>query len=222
MSDSDSKPATLAEQTEATLNNFVAALPEDARQVVGGTFERLMASDVAANAVGVGDQAPRFSLPNARGGELALADKLAAGPVVLNFFRGGWCPFCSLEFAALQRRLADIEALGASLVGVSPERLASSAATLDQHKLRFDVLSDEGNRVAGQYGLVMEVDPAIRPMYLEFGFDLPKLNGDDSWVLPVPATYVIAADGVVKAAYVDKDYTHRMEPDDIVAALQAL
>lgn len=222
MSDSDNKPATLAEQTEKALNDFVAALPEQGQQVVGGAFERLMASDVAANAVGVGDKAIDFSLPNARGGELALADKLSAGPVVLNFFRGGWCPFCSLEFAALQRKLGEIEALGASLVGVSPERLDTSVSTLEQHQLRFDVLSDRGNRVAAQYGLVMEVDPAIRPMYLEFGFDLPRLNGDDSWVLPVPATYVIGADGVVKAAFVDKDYTHRMEPTDIVAALQAL
>ena len=97
-----------------------------------------------------------------------------------------------------------------------------SASTVDQHQLRFDVLSDEGNRVAGTYGLVMEVDASMRPMYLEFGFDLPKLNGDDSWMLPVPTTYVIGVDGVVKAAFVDKDYTHRMEPVDIVAALQAL
>jgi len=222
VSDSDSKLVTLAEQTDAALNDFVSALPDDTKQLVGGAFERLMASDVAARALGVGDQVVDFSLPNARGGETRLSDMLASGPVVLSFYRGGWCPFCSLEFAALQGKLEQIEALGASLLGVSPELPDASLSTIERHQLRFEVLSDRGNGVAAEYGLVMEVDPELRPMYLDFGFDLPALNGDDSWGLPVPATYVIDRDGVVRAAFVDKDYTHRMEPADIVVALQGL
>jgi len=222
MNESDRKPVTLASQTEAALNDFVTSLPTQTQQLVGDAFGRLMASDVATNAVQLGDRAPDFSLPNAMGGSTRLSDKLATGPVVLSFYRGGWCPFCSLEFAALQRQLGQIEALGASLVGVSPELPDTSIATVERHQLRFEVLSDRGNAVATQYGLLSEVDEAIRPMYLEFGFDLPALNGDDSWGLPVPATYVLDPSGLVVAAYVDKDYTKRMEPSGIIDALRAL
>ena len=119
-------------------------------------------------------------------------------------------------------KLPEMQALGATLVGISPETLAVSQQTVQDHDLDFIVLSDEGNRVARDYGLIMVIDEAIRPHYLQWGIDIPASNGDETFELPVPATYVIDQAGIIRAAHVDKDYTKRMEPADIVAALKAL
>ncbi len=213
---------TLAEQTEQALQEFVSGLPKDTQNTVSGSFERLLASDVAKDAIAIGDAAPDLTLPNAKGGTLQLAELLKRGPVVLSFYRGGWCPFCNLEFKALQDRLPEMKALGATLIGISPETPDNSLSTMEKHQLQFDVLSDVGNKVARDYGLVMTLDEKMRPLYSEWGIDLPASNGDDSFELPVPATYVINTNGVVRAAHVDKDYTKRMEPEDIIAALREL
>lgn len=213
---------TLAEQTQETVEAFIGGLSEDVQQTVGGVMQRLMSSNVADDASNVGDKAPGFRLPNVKGGETALSELLESGPVVLSFYRGGWCPFCNLEFKALHDKLPEMQALGATLVGVSPETLAVSQQTVQDHDLEFEVLSDEGNHVASEYGLLMVVDEAIRPHYLQWGIDIPSSNGNETFELPVPATYVIDQSGIIRAAHVDKDYTKRMEPADIVAALKAL
>ena len=213
---------TLAEQTQETMEAFIGGLPEDVQQLVGGVFERLMNSNFTDHAKGVGDNAPEFALPNVQGGTTSLSELLERGPVVLSFYRGGWCPFCNLEFKALHDKLPEMQTLGATLVGISPETLAVSQQTVKDHQLEFEVLSDEGNRVARDYGLVMVVDEAIRPHYEQWGIDLPAANGDESFELPVPATYVIDQSRVIRAAHVDKNYTKRMEPTDIVAALKVL
>ena len=213
---------TLAEQTQETVEAFIGGLPEEVQQTVGGVMQRLMSSNITDNASNVGDKAPEFRLPNVKGGDSALSELLESGPVVLSFYRGGWCPFCNLEFKALHDKLPEMQALGATLVGISPEALAVSQQTAQDNALEFEVLSDEGNRVARDYGLVMVVDEAIRPHYMQWGIDIPTANGDETFELPVPATYVIDQSGVIRAAHVDKDYTKRMEPADIVAALRAL
>jgi peroxiredoxin len=221
-SNTESLRSSLAQQSQETVQEFMSRLPEQTRQTVMLSFERLLASDVGDNAKAVGDVAPLFCLPSARGGELCLSELLAAGPVVLSFYRGGWCPFCDLEFKALHDWLPEIQALGAAVVGVSPETLDTAVRTLDQHAIEFEVLSDVGNKVAQEYGLVMTVDEALRPHYREWGIDLPAANGDESYALPLPATYVIDTAGVIRAAYVNKDYTQRMEPSDVVQALKSL
>lgn len=213
---------TLAEQTQETVEAFIGGLPEEVQQTVGGVMQRLMSSNITDNASNVGDKAPEFRLPNVKGGDTTLSELLESGPVVLSFYRGGWCPFCNLEFKALHDKLPEMQALGATLVGISPEALAVSQQTAQDNALEFEVLSDEGNRVARDYGLVMIVDEAIRPHYMQWGIDIPTANGDETFELPVPATYVIDQSGVIRAAHVDKDYTKRMEPADIVAALRAL
>jgi peroxiredoxin len=161
-------------------------------------------------------------LPDVRGGQGQLADFLAHGPVVLSFYRGGWCPFCNLEFKALADILPAINAAGATLVGISPERPEVGQQTVADHGLEFEVLSDVGNLVIRDYGLLMRVDEQMRPHYRQWGIDLFAANGDESYELPVPATYVIDRDGVIRAAHVDRDYTSRMEPADILAALDSI
>jgi len=213
---------TLNMQTQHALQNFVSALPEDQQKTVASAFEELMSSSVAADAKTISDKAPDFALSNVRDGTLNLSDALAEGPVVLSFYRGSWCPFCNLELNALQQQLPVIRECGASLIAVSPEKPDASLTQAEKLNLEFDVLSDPGNRVAGAYGLIMTVHESLRPLYLQWGIDLPAANDDDSYQLPVPATYVIDRNGIIQAAYVDKDYTKRMEPEAIMEALKAL
>lgn len=212
----------LADELEATLTSFMSGLPEDAAATVKAAFEKLLASDVASGAVNTGDCAPDFELPNAAGRTVRLSEQLAGGPVILSFYRGGWCPFCNLELRALQAHLPRFRELGAQLIAVTPESPDHSLSTAEKNGLEFEVLSDAGNRVARDYGLVMQVYEEMRPLYLQWGLDVPAYNGDDSWELPVPATYLIDSDGTVRAAAVDRDYTRRMEPSRIEASLVAL
>ena len=213
---------TLSEQTQQALNDFVTGLPEDQQQTVSAAFQDLLSSSVTATAKKKGETAAAFELDNVRGGKLSLSEALSDGPVVLSFYRGSWCPFCNLELNALQQRLADIEACGARLIAVSPELPDASLSHAEKLELGFDVLSDPGNLVAERYGLVMTVHETLRPLYRQWGIDLPAANGDESFQLPVPATFVIDCSAIICASHVDKDYTKRMEPDAIIEVLQAI
>ena len=212
----------LADQLGKTVNAFMSSLPEDEAQIVGASFEKLHSSDTAESAIAVGEIAPNFTLSDATGKTVSLHSRLDEGPVVLSFYRGGWCPFCNLEFKSLHDILPQIKQHGAILIGVSPELPDNSMSTVEKHNLQFEVLSDVGNKVALQYGLVMKVPEVIRPLYLEWGLDIPAVNGEDTWELPIPATYVINTDGKIVSAYVNKNYTERMEPDDIIKVLETL
>ena len=172
--------------------------------------------------LGVGDTAPDFSLPDATGKTVHLSSLLADGPVVLAFYRGGWCPYCSLELRALQAALPEITAAGAALVAVSPQTPDASLSTAETNDLAFPVLSDAGNAVADAFGLRWTAPDDLRAIYDQFGLDMAAANGDESYTLPVPATFVIGQDSVVRYAFADPDYTKRAEPADVVAALEAL
>lgn len=211
---------SLRDDIAAFRQQAAARIPEDIRLVMGNATRTLAESGIAELGPKVGDRAPGFALPNARGETVDLADKLRDGPVVVSFYRGGWCPYCNLELRALQQTLPEIVDLGASLLAVSPETPDNSLTTAEKNDLGFEVLSDVGNTVARDFKLVFEVDEALRPIYDNFGIDIPAHNGDESYEIPVPATYVIDTDGTVLHAFVDADHTKRMEPEDIVAALK--
>ena len=187
-----------------------------------GTTAELKQQGIENNALGVGDQAIDFSLPNIHGEDVNLKQALSKGAVVLNIYRGGWCPYCNLELNALQQALSEIEATGAQLIAVAPQLPDKSIESVKKHSLTFEVLSDVGNRVSRQYGLVFTLPEALRPIYEQFGLDIPGYNGDDSFELPMPATYVIKQNGEIAHAFVDADYTQRMEPADIINVLKSL
>jgi peroxiredoxin len=225
MNDEQKSPAragSYAEAADHIRGKFMANLLAPERDIVMDATQRLMESDAASEAKNVDDSAPDFNLPNAAGGFGILTNYLKQGPVVLSFYRGGWCPFCNLEFRMLHACLPQIRSTGATLVAISPELPAVTTATVEKNDLQFDVLSDTGNHVARRYGLIMQVDHELRPLYLKWGFDIPAANGDDSYELPVPATYVIDTGGIIRAAYINKDYTSRMEAVDIIKALKNL
>ncbi len=182
----------------------------------------LVASQVAERAIQAGDHAPDFELPKIGGLSVRLSERLKTGPVVLNFYRGGWCPYCNLELHALQQHADAIQSRHTCLLAISPELPDRGAQTQAKHQLSFPVLSDVGNHVARSYGLVFSLSEDLRPVYADFGFDIPVINGDDSFDLPIPATYIIGRDGMVAHAFVNADYTQRMEPEEIVHALEKL
>lgn len=213
---------SLNEQTRKVTDNFISSQSPEYQAIIKSAFEELAISDFGVNALDKGELAKHFTLPNARGGETSLVDLLEFGPVVISFYRGGWCPYCNLEFKALNDILPQIKKAGASLVGISPELPDNSLNTAQQNKLEFEVLSDVGNIVASNYGLVMTIPSCLQPLYLEWGLDVPTVNGDDTWELPIPATYIINEDGMIEFAYVDVDYTKRMEPKDIIKVLDSM
>lgn len=122
----------------------------------------------------------------------------------------------------MQRSLPEIKSLGAELVAVSPQLPDNSLSTAEKLALEFEVLSDVGNKIAREFGLVFQLTEKIREIYQGFGIDLPAANGDRSFELPVPATYVVAPDGVIAYAYIDADYTKRLDPETIIAELKKL
>lgn len=213
---------TLADQLAAANQAGRDALPADALALIDRSTADLVATDPTAGAVSTGDPAPPFELPNAIGQTVRLADLLAQGPVVLAFYRGGWCPYCSLELKALQEALPALTEAGARLVAVSPQTPDATLSTREKKELQFDVLSDVGNAVAREYGLVFEVPADLVDAYRGFGIDLEGANGDATHELPMPATYVIGTDGTVRYAFVDPDYTKRAEPSDVLQALERL
>ncbi len=181
----------------------------------------LTADEAVDLALKVGDTAPDFELPDAMGRTVRLSDLLASGPVVLAFYRGSWCPYCNAELRGLQQALPDVEAAAARMIAVSPQTPDSSVTIVERQSLTFPVLSDAGNRVAREFGLVFRVGDDVRQRYRAAGIDLARSNGDASWELPVPATYVVAPDRRITYAFVEADYTRRAAPADVVAALAA-
>jgi len=212
----------LADQIGDLKKGMAVQLSADTLQTMQQATAALEEAGIAQHSLKTGDVAPDFSLPDIHGTEVRLAEMLAKGPAVLSFYRGGWCPFCNLELRALQKALPEINSLGASILAISPELPEKGAATQASDGLSFPVLSDRGNLVAKAYGLVFTLPEELRPIYENFDIDLPAYNGDDSFELPLPATYIVRRDGTVAHAFVDADYTRRMEPAEIVEILKTL
>ncbi|MCB1868534.1 MAG: AhpC/TSA family protein [Gammaproteobacteria bacterium] len=184
--------------------------------------EELINSGIEKRTLKSGDTIHDFELPDQHGQLRRLSDYLCESRVVLNIYRGGWCPYCNMEMKALHDLLPEIEAAGARLIGMAPETPDRALTTAERHQIKIDILSDQGNRVAETLGLVFELPEALRAIYQKIGIDVPAYNGDDSFKLPLPATYILEQDGVVLYDFVNADYTKRLEPEEIVARLAAL
>lgn len=211
---------SLQKELDAVLAEWRLRTPSDVAASVQRTNDDLRASGITERSLKFGDRAPDFTLPSANGDRVALSRLLAKGPVVISFYRGGWCPYCNLELRAYQRVLPQIRARGASLVAISPQTPDSSLSTAEKNALEFDVLSDCGSVVARSFGIAFELPEVLRPLYAKHA--LARVNGTNDWVLPVPATYVVAPDSRIVLAHVDPDYRLRLEPDDVLSALQGL
>jgi peroxiredoxin len=194
--------------------------PSGSSALYEAKIEELRASFTREKSIGLNAVGPDFDLPNASGNRVLLSDLRRSGPVVLTFYRGGWCPYCNIQLRAYQSILPEIVELGGRLVAVSPQRPDGSLSTAEMNALTYEILSDVGNEVARSYGIVYSLPEELREVLRENGKALPAIKGDENWELPIPATYVIAKDGHVRLAFLDADYRKRLEPDAILAALR--
>ncbi len=176
----------------------------------------------AVPGLAVGEPAPGFEAPDARGNVVRLDDRLAVGPVVVCFYRGAWCPICNLQLRSLQAVLPELRAAGAALLAISPQAPDDSLTLAETLGLGFDVLSDVDQSIAGTYRVKFELTGELRALYEQIGMPLTDANADRSWNLPVPATFVLDRDGIVRARHVDPDYRTRMEPAEILDAVARL
>lgn len=212
---------TLSEQLEEFLAGWMQRVPVERRAIMERHIAHLADVGLGKHARQVGEQAPSIVLPGVDGREFDVSTLLAKGPVVVTFYRGGWCPYCNLELKAYQNLLPQILAAGASLVAISPEKPDDTVTTAEKNALTFPVLSDVGQNVGKAFGLVYAFTEELRSAYDGFGLDIPAKNGaPDDWSLPLSATYVIGMDGVILFADTGVDYRRRADPLDVLAVLQ--
>jgi peroxiredoxin len=194
-------------------------VPPETQAIHARAVAELKQQRLAANILPVGSKVPEFQLQDHDGKTIFSSDLLAEGRLVLCFIRGRWCPFCVGQMEAMNLIVPEIQQAGAILAVVSPQTVKQSFFMRDQHKLRFPLLSDARNEVARQFGLTYRVPEEQKAVYRRAFVNLPFVNGDDSWELPIPATYIIDRDGTVLYASADEDYTERPEPEEIVRLL---
>jgi len=212
---------TLKQELDARRAMSIQKSPPERSAAFQRGVDQLIADGITDRAVKKGDIAPDFKLPNARGERVSLYACLENGPVVLTFYRGGWCPYCNLQLRAYQAILPELTSLGATLIAISPEPPDTSLTTAEKNELEFEVLSDVNGDVGRAYRLMFELSDELRSFYTEMGNDLSKRNADGEWHLPIPATYVIDTNKRITLAYLDADYRNRLEPADILTALRA-
>ena len=198
-----------------------AKLPADVLALMNTTNEELIAQHIKDNALQIGQKVENFSLANHNGENIELADLLKKGPVIISFYRGGWCPYCNLELKALNDYLPQFKTQSAQLIAISPQLPDETLSTAQKNDLEFDVLCDVSNKVAEQFGLLFTLDERIQALYTQFGIDFEHYYGDKSFKLPLPATYVINQEGVITYAFLSEDYTLRAEPIDVMTALES-
>lgn len=212
----------LQQTLTAFKEEFARTAPEGRVALYESKIAELRASSLFDGAIRTGESVPDFRLRDAKGNFVSLHDQIALGPIVVTFYRGGWCPYCNIQLKAYQEILPQIQSYGAKLIAISPELPDQSLTTAEKNALAFDVLSDLGNKVARAFGIVFTLPAELRAAMSANGKALPGINGDESWELPVPATFVIDRNAIVALAHIDVDYRNRLEPDEILAALKSL
>lgn len=180
------------------------------------------ATGIAARAKRAGDLAPDVTLPDAFGNPVRLSDLWRNGPLVIVFYRGGWCTYCNLQLRAWHQQEGELARLGATLLAISPQTPDNSMSTAEKNELAFTVLSDSALEAANGFGIAFTLHPDLVEFFGSVGTDIPVLNGNGLWVLPVPATYVIDSMGRIRLALIEEDVRERAEPRDVIAAIEEL
>lgn len=180
---------------------------------------QLRASGIEDTALPLGAPVPNVSLTDALGHTEGLKGLLAGKPTVIIFYRGGWCPYCNLELREWQRLLPKLQSAGAQLIAISPQLPDNSLNTSQKNELAYPVLSDSSLAAANAFGIAFELPPELVELYSKAGNDLPTLNGNGQWVLPIPATFVFDAVGNLTFRHVESDYRRRAEPAQVIETL---
>src|SRR5271169_1277734 len=211
---------SLKEQLAEYRTGWYKRVPAERQAIMQRHIDELRSGTISRTMLKVGDHAPAIVLENAKGATVDVGTLLKKGPVIVTFYRGGWCPYCNLELKAYQEILPEITAAGASLVAISPEKPDDTVSTAEKNALTFQVLSDVGQKVGRAFGLVYEFTDELKSAYQGFNLDIPARNGTSGeWALPVSATYVIDRDDLITYAYTGVDYRDRADPRDVLKAL---
>ena len=195
-------------------------VPAEAQAVHQRVIADLKSRGLAADALAIGDKAPSFTLPDQSETRVSSDELLGRGRLVLCFFRGRWDPFCCGQLEAMSQIVPAIQEAGASLLAISPQTVKQSFFMADQHRLRFPVLRDAGNAVGRQFRLVYRVPDEQQAIYRRAFINLPFTNCDESWELPIPATYILDRDAAILYRSANEDYTERPEPSEILERLR--
>jgi peroxiredoxin len=213
---------SLANELNAVYTDFHKNGPPAVTSIIRKTTGDFIASYNPDAAVKVGDKLPSFRLSDATGKQVDGAELISNGPLLITFYRGNWCPYCNLALRALQKQLEDFKAKGVTLVAISPELPDTSLSTTEKNELAFTVLSDVGNKFAKELGILFAQSDELRAPFNTMGVDLKERNGDDSFVVPLPATLLVDKSGIVRNTFIDPDYTHRLEPTTALEWVDAL
>lgn len=213
---------------DASMNERLGAFAEAVRELnpafalaVDRLIRRLQEAGAGDTAPMPGDPMPPFFLPDDAGRIVSLEELTAKGPVAVTFHRGHWCPYCRISINTLARATGEIEALGASIVAIIPEREEFTAELKFEAQVPFPVLTDLDNGYALSLNLAVWVGADLQQHMMGRGRTLPDFMGNETWMLPIPATFVVGRDGLVKARFVDPDYRKRMAVEDLLKALKA-
>ena len=210
---------TLGEQLEAYAAAGREIFPAYS-DAVDRLVERIHENGGGENAPRPGEAMPPFMLPDEAGRLVSLPSLLAKGPLAVMFFRGHWCPYCRLNVRAVIEAVEEIKAVGGQVVAIMPETQAFAGKFKSDSGAPFPVLTDLDNGYALSLNLAIWLGSAIQKLLSPMQ-DMPSFHGNDGWVLPIPATFVVGRDGIVKARFVDPDFRKRMAIDDLIAALKA-
>jgi peroxiredoxin len=210
---------SLQDQLDAITANTRKLVPAERLAVSERFVEELFATGIEGRILPVGAAAPEFALQDASGKLVRSQDMLALGPLVIKFFRGRWCPYCVTELEAWRDLYPQLRERGALLVAISPQTAKQNDFMVDQHRLPFPVLSDPGCNVAEKFGLAYTVPEYLRDYYLSILINIPFVNGESSWRLPLPATFVIGRDGRILFSEAHADFRVRPEPEEALRAL---
>jgi peroxiredoxin len=210
--------ASLQEQLDEITANTRHLVQPERLAISERAVAELFATRIEERILPVGATAPEFALKDAMGKVLRSADLLQLGPLIIKFFRGRWCSYCSTELETWRDLYGQIRERGVLLVAISPQVERQNDFMANQHGLPFPVVSDAGNKVAAQFGLVYKVPEEMQSYYRSILVNIPFVNGDESWTLPLPATYVVGRDRKILFAEAHADVRVRPEPDEVLAA----
>lgn len=206
----------LNQTLNALQEGMTTQLPAEILSAFGESLQQLTGSHLEEKALNKGDIAPNFTM-RLNGESLTLSELLKNGSVVINFFRGNWCPFCMAELAHYEAQLQHQTETAVQYLFISPQKEEYHTALMEENNLKLQFISDEHNVIAKQFGLVFQLDDKIQEVYRAIGADLSEFNGDDSFELPMPATYLIDPSGEIIDAFVHANYMLRAEPEDVLA-----
>jgi len=207
---------------EQTLAALRARASEPLNALNDELVARLLAAETAGHALKVGDACPDIALPSAEGRFVRIRDLLAQGPLVISFYRGQWCPFCSAELEALHTAEPAIRSTGAALIAITPESGGVALKVKRERGLGFDILCDLDNGAALMFGLVFRLPAELEALFRNASFDLAKVYDNESWFLPIPATYIVGRDGIIAHAYVNPDFRYRLDPVEITRVISQM